>query len=41
MTMAEVPPASAVSFDKRKRKVNRMSVAEMPSASAVSFDKRV
>ena len=37
MTVAEVPPASAVSFDK-KRNVNRMTVAEVPPASAVSFD---
>ena len=40
MTVAEVPPASAVSFDKRKRDVNRMTMAEVPPASAVSFDKK-
>ena len=40
MTVAEVPPASAVSFDKKKRNVNRMTAAEVPPASAVSFDKK-
>ena len=40
MTVAEVPPASAVSFAKKKRNVNRMTVAEVPPASAVSFDKK-
>ena len=40
MTVAEVPPTSAVSFDKRKGNVNRMTVAEVPPTSAVSFDKR-
>ena len=40
MTVAEMPPASAVSFDKRKRNVNRMTVAEVPPASAVSFDQK-
>ena len=39
MTVVEMPPASAVSFDK-KRNVNRMTAAEMPPASAVSFDKK-
>ena len=39
MTVAEKPPASAVSFDKN-RNVNRMTAAEMPPASAVSFDKK-
>ena len=39
MTVVEVPPASAVSFDK-KRNINRMTVAEVPPASAVSFDKK-
>ena len=39
MTVVEMPPASAILFDK-KRNVNRMTAAEMPPASAVSFDKR-
>ena len=39
MTVAEVPPASAVSFDK-KRNVNRMIMVEVPPASAISFDKK-
>ena len=33
MTVAEMPPASAVSFDK-KRNVNRATVVEMPPAGA-------
>ena len=40
MTVAEVPPASTVSFDKKKRSVNRMTMAEVPPASGVSFDKK-
>ena len=32
--MAEVPPASAVSFEKKKRNVNRMTAAEVPPAGA-------
>ena len=40
MTVAEVPPASAVAFDEYKRNVDRMTMAEVPPASAVAFDKR-
>ena len=39
MTVAEMPPASAISFDK-KINVNRMTAAEMPPTSAVSFEKK-
>ena len=43
MTMAEVPPASAITFDKKRKlnnTVNRATVAEVPPGRAVSFDKK-